>query len=189
MIDWFLIRREHRELIAAATDVAKSALKPDQFSASARHVAERFGSRALKLRRRLHKPPARPTEFDHENAVTAFCTWMTVWQTAIMEVLYHLNVSAINAIHSIAFGRYDWPQPNALAVLCRWAVDGMDRDRTILPIARALPRLDCEATAALAEWLAKRSQSDTRYGEIAAALRSVSEFEEAWHEVSQAAAD
>src|SRR5690242_1698510 len=99
MIDWFLIRREHRELVAAATDVAKSVLTPDQFSASARLVAERFGTRALKLRRRLHKPPARPPAFDNESAVTAFCTWMTVWQTAILEVLFHLHASALSAVH------------------------------------------------------------------------------------------
>jgi hypothetical protein len=182
MFDWFLVRREHRELVAAATDVAKSVWNAQQFSTSAKHVAERFGTRALKLRRRLHNPPARPPEFDHENPVTAFCTWMTVWQTAILEILFHLHDSAISAVHRIAFGSRDWPQANALWVLCRWSVEGMDRNRTIAPIVRALPRLDDEATAALAEWLAKRSKSDMCYGEIAASLRNVPEFEEAWRE-------
>jgi hypothetical protein len=106
-----------------------------------------------------------------------------VWHTAILEVFFHLHAPAINAVNRIAFGPYDWPQANALAVLCRWSVDGMDRDRTIVPITRALPRLDDEATAALAEWLAKRSKTDMRYGEIAATFRKISEFEEAWQEV------
>jgi hypothetical protein len=189
MIDWFLIRREHRELVAAATDVAKSVCNADQFSASAKRVAERFGTRALKLRRRLHKPPVQPPEFNDDDPVRAFCTWMTVWQTAILEVFFHLHASAINAVHRIAFGRYDWPQSNALGVLCRWSVEGMDRDRTIAPIVRALPRLDDEATAAFAEWLAIRSKSDVRYGEIAASLRNVPEFEEAWREMGGQAAD
>jgi hypothetical protein len=189
MFDWFLIRREHRELVAAATDVAKCVWNADQFSASAKHVAQRFGTRALKLRRRLHKPPARPPEFDEDNPVSAFCTWLTVWQTAILEVLFQLRDSAINAVHRIAFGQYDWPQANALGVLCRWSVEGMDRDRTIAPIVRALPRLDAEATAVLAEWLAMRSKSDVRYREIAASLRNVPEFEEAWRELGGQAAD
>lgn len=189
MIDWFLICREHRELVVAATDVAKSVLKPDQFSASAKQLAGRFGTRALKLQRRLHKPAARPAEFDDENPVTAFCTWMTVWQTAILEVFYHLRDSAVTAVHRIAFGPYDWPQPNAIAVLCRWSVEGMDRDRTLAPIVRALPRLDDETTGALAEWLAKREKSDPRYGEITATLRDVAQFEEAWQQAVQRAAD
>ena len=189
MIDWFLIRREHRELIAAAMEVARSALKPNQFSPFAKDVAERFGVQAIKLRRRLHKPPTRPPEFDHDNAVTASGTWMTVWQSAILEVFYHLHVSAIGAVHRIAFGPYDWPQANALAVLCRWSVEGMDRGRTIAPIARALPRLDYRATSTLAGWLAKRSKGDTHYSEIAASLRSVREFEEAWQEMCDESAD
>ena len=189
MLDWFLIRREHRELVAAAADAAKSVLNPDQFSASAKHVVERFGSRALKLRRRLHKPPARPPEFDNENATTAFCTWMSIWQTTILEVFFHLRGSAINAVHRIAFGPHDWPHANALAVLCRWSVEGMDRDQTIAAIARVLPRLDDECTFALAEWLAKRSKSDMRYSEIVATLRSVSTFEEAWREAVRPVTD
>lgn len=184
MIDWFLIRREHRELVAATTDVARSVFNRDQFTASARRVAEQFGTRALKLHRRLHKPPARPSEFDHENPVTAFCTWLTVWQTTILEVLYHLHDSAVPTVHRIAFGPLDWPQGDALALLCRWSVEGMDQARTIAPIVDALPGLDGDPTAALAEWLAKRSETDTRYGEIVTTLRKVRAFEEAWQEVN-----
>src|SRR5947209_15540308 len=91
------------------------------------------------LRHRLHKTTARPAEFEYPKAPLG--AWLSAWQFAIFEVLYHLREPALVCVREIAFGAYDWTQGNAIEVLCRWAAEGLDRERTVRDLRYEAPKM------------------------------------------------
>jgi hypothetical protein len=64
---------------------------------------------------------------------------MAACQAAIFEIWFHLGDAAVEDLHTVAFGAYDWTQANATEVLCRLAQGGVKTEDTARRIAGALP--------------------------------------------------
>jgi hypothetical protein len=141
-------------------------------------VAVGFGAGAIGvLRKRFHQDKPRPEEFEFPNARLG--AWLHRWQFAIFEVFYCLREPALEAVRKAAFGRYDWTQGNAIEVLCRWAAEGMDRERTLGDLKNKMPKMRSEALEVAAARLLPRAERDSAIREIVEELRGVAEFEEA----------
>jgi len=176
---WLKRRRElRRSLPDEVAAVARKVRNRLALEAAARDVAERFGPSAVGvLRDHLHKAPARPTEFEYPNAPLG--AWLSAWQFASFEVLCHLREPALKFVREVAFGAYDWTQGNAIEVLCRWAVEGLDRERTVRDLRYEATRMRPEALDCAVGPLLSRAVGNRALQELIDELRSIPEFEQA----------
>ncbi len=159
---------------------------PDRaaFTAAAREVAERFGPSAVAvLRKRFHKTTPPPAEFDHPKAPLG--AWLGAWQFAIFEVLYHLREPALPLVRKVAFGVYDWTQGNAIEILCRWAAEGFDRERTLRDLKNKMAGMRLETLLYAAGPLLAQIGKKPALRAVVDELRCVSEFEQACKDVGQ----
>ena len=103
----------------------------------------------------------------------------SAWQSALFEVLYHLRGSALEFVREVAFGAYDWTQGNAIEVLCRWAAEGLDRERTVRDLRYEAPRMRPEALDYAVGPLLSRAVGNPSLSKLIDELRSIPEFEQA----------
>src|SRR6478609_5529192 len=154
------------------------------FRAKAKEVAGRFGPNAIaELRQRFHRPSAPPPGFTPQERGLA--AWLSSWQFAIFEIIYEYREEALPMLREVAFGKYDWTQANAVELLCRLAAEGMDRERTVSDLKRALPGMRDTALLYIAGPLLQQSEGDPALAAILAELRQVSEFEMAIEELRE----
>lgn len=155
------------------------------FRAKAKDAAEWFGPSAIPgLRRRFHRPVEAPPGFAmRERGLTA---WLSYWQFAIFEIVYHFREQALPMLRKVAFGEYDWTQGNAIAVLCRLAAEGVDRDRTLADLKRKMPLMREEALDYAAVELLELGASDPEVAAVVGELRQVGEFDLAVRTVREA---
>jgi len=185
VLAWLERRRRLPDEIAA---VARKIGERPTFEAAAKDVAERFGSSAVSvLRHRLHKPTARPAEFEYPHAPLG--AWLSAWQFALFEVCYHLRESALEFVREVAFGAYDWTQGNAIEVLCRWAAEGLDRERTVRDLHFEASRMRPEALDYAVGPLLSQAVGNRALRELIDELRSIPEFEQACKDAGQPAAE
>ena len=98
------------------------------FGSRAADVAGQLGPSAIEmLVSRLHTPSC-PTPETFESGVRGLGAWLTAWQFAVFEILFHFRSSAVEVLRRIAWGEYDWTQGNALEILVRLAAEGIGRD-------------------------------------------------------------
>jgi len=71
--------------------------------------------------------------------------WISARQFAIFEMFYNFGPAALPVLRSTAFGEYDWPQGNAIEILCRLATDGIETEEIVAEIRDHLPELRIEA--------------------------------------------
>lgn len=153
------------------------------FRAKAKEVAEHYGPAAIpKLRRRFHRPIEAPPGFTmQEQGLTA---WLSYWQFAIFEIIYHFRGQALPMLRKVAFGEYGWTQGNAIEVMCRLAAEGIERDRTLTELKREMPSMRDEALDYAAGPLLQLAESDPNISAVITELRQVEEFERAVQEAS-----
>src|SRR5262249_32951819 len=103
---------------------------PAAFCERAQRVAAQFGADLpVRLKARFHKATDAPPGFEPQ--VRGLAGWLSAWQFAIFEVLYYVREPALPLVRDIAFGDYDWIQGNAIELLCRWAAEGVEKERTL----------------------------------------------------------
>jgi hypothetical protein len=188
VLAWLERRRQLRSLPDDVAAVAQEIRDRPRFEAAAKDVAERFGPSAVGLLRyRLHNATERPTAFEYPNAPLG--AWLSAWQFALFEVLYHLRGSGLEFVREVAFGKYDWTQGNAIEVLCRWAAEGLDRERTVRDLRYEAPRMRPEALDYAVGPLLSRAVGNPGLRELIDELRSIPEFGRACKDVGQPAAE
>jgi hypothetical protein len=178
---WLERRRQRQELPDAIAAVARKLRDRPVFEAAAMEVAARFGARTVTvLRRRLHKPTPAPAEFDRPNA--PYGAWLSAWEFAIFEVFFCLPESALEVVRQVAFGGYDWTQGNAIEVLCRWAAEGFERERTLRDLRYEMRRMRPEAIDYAVGPLLAQAKTNPLMDELIEELRSVPAFEQAYRD-------
>jgi hypothetical protein len=154
------------------------------FRAQATTVANRFGANAIpELRHRFHQPTEAPPGFTA--AERGLVVWLSYWQFAIFEILFQYREQALPMLREVAFGPYDWTQGNAIELMCRLAAEGIDRERTITDLKRAMPGMRDTALLYVAGPLLQQAESDPALAAIAAELGEVPEFEMAVQELRE----
>jgi len=108
---------------------------------------------------------------------------MTARQFAIFEVFYNLGEVAMPVVECIAFGKYDWTQGNAIEVLCRFAAQGLDRERIVTALVQALPDVRDEAHCYALGPLLHQCETNPALRDVIARLRVVPEFEQSFQDV------
>jgi len=196
LLDWFRkkprlpaakLRRPEFQPIGDDLDreiesVAKCIDDSDAFRTRARTVAKRFGADLCDdLKARFHKPTDSPKGFEPE--VRGLAGWLSAWQFAIFEILYYLREPALPLIRDVAFGEYDWIQGNAIEVLCRWAAEGMDKDRTLSDLKREMPNMRDSALLYAAGPLVHQAKSRPELAAIVDELMTLEQFRMAVEEL------
>lgn len=126
------------ELDRAIESVAVLIEEDLTFGARAKAVARKFGPRIIpELQQRFHRPTVSPPGFTVEER--GLSAWLSYWQFAIFEIIFQFREQALPMLRQVAFGEYDWTQANAIELLCRLAAEGIDRDRTLADLKRAMP--------------------------------------------------
>lgn len=134
--------------------VAASITTPETFHSRARLAAEALGPRCIPLLPGFfHKPPPIPDEV--KDQFQGLGQWMEVCQAAIFEILFYFREAALALLRQVAFGVYDWTQARAIEILCKLALEGLERQQIEKELAHALPQLRYEtvmqARSALAQ--------------------------------------
>ena len=132
-------------LDAAVASVAILIDEPERFRQRAAAVAAELGTATIpELATRFHSPSSpEPTGFGvRERGMGG---WLSAWQFAIFELLFHFGAAAVPLLRSVAFGEYDWIQGNAVEILIRLAAAGIDRQQTVSDLRRQLPVFRHEA--------------------------------------------
>jgi len=130
--------RKSKDVGEHIAQVASVAGDGDEVSRRAQAAATSLGRQAIaKSRAYFWTPPPKPRGF--ENRFHGLGEWMSMCQSAIFEIWFHLGDAALEDLRSVAFGAYDWTQAHATTVLCRLALDGIETQRSAEQIALALP--------------------------------------------------
>lgn len=95
------------------------------------------------LRELFHEPPPMPPDVAVQ--FTRYGAWMAACQCAIFEILYNFREASLPLVREVAFGVYDWTQANAIDILGRFGIDGIEREKIAGELAFALPKLRYEA--------------------------------------------
>ena len=134
--------------------VAASITDPETFHERARVVAGELGPRCIPLLPGFfHKPPAIPGEV--KDQFQGLGQWMEVCQTAIFEMLSCFREAALPLLRQVAFGVYDWTQARAIELLCRFALEGIEREQIVRELAQALPQMRYETVMRARSMLAQ----------------------------------
>jgi hypothetical protein len=180
LLDWFRMRWRSwfppgdDDLDRAIASIAVLIGDESAFRAKAREVAARYGQSVLAdLRCRFHHPAPPPPDF---TSLAAWSAWLSYWQFAIFEVIYQFRERGLPLLREVAFGEYDWTQGNAIEILCRLAAVGIDRDRTLADLKRAIPALRDTALIYAAGPLLQQSRADPALAAVVSELCQVDEF-------------
>jgi hypothetical protein len=134
--------------------VAASIKDAEVFKDRARIAAEQLGPQSIRgLPRFFHNPPEEPS--DVTGQFPGLGDWMAACQFAIFEILYHFREASLPLLRRVAFGPYDWTQANAIDILCRFGIEGIQRERIAQELAEDFPNWRYEAITYSIESLAK----------------------------------
>jgi hypothetical protein len=103
----------------------------------------------------FHNESSPPPELQAD--FPGFGDWLSARQFAIFEVLYNFREAALPVLRRVAFGTYDWTQANAIEILCRFGIEGIEREQLAEEIAAELPNWRSEAILYAMNGLAKFS--------------------------------
>jgi hypothetical protein len=120
---------------------------------------------------KLHNPPPEPASLDQQQFRLG--EWLAICQYAIFELIYQLDIKAIDTLRSIAFGEYDWTQATALEVLCRLYLDGKLPADIISEIDNRLAGMRHETHLYFAQGLAARRKRDQRFNGLIKQIKNV----------------
>ncbi len=123
------------------------------------------------LRSKLHHPPPLPSDINEEELRLG--EWLAICQYAIFELIYQLDITALDLLKSIAFGEYDWTQAMALEVICRLHLDGKLPENSIKEIDFHLGSMRHETHLYFAQSLLKRRERDPRFHRIIQQLKNI----------------
>jgi colicin immunity protein/pyocin immunity protein len=123
------------------------------------------------LRDKLHHPP--PVHPDINEKELRLGEWLATCQFVIFELIYLLDLKALNLLESIAFGEYDWTQANALEVICRLYLDGKLPMEKISEIDSRLGSMRYETHLYFAQDLIKRRERDSRVDQIITHIKNI----------------
>jgi hypothetical protein len=134
--------------------VAASITTPEIFHDRARLAAEELGPRCITyLPAFFHKPPSLPHEV--KDQFHGLGEWMAICQAAIFEMLYFFREASLPLLRQVAFGVYDWTQARAIEILCKLALEGIERAQIERELAQALPQLRYETMLRIRNVLAQ----------------------------------
>jgi hypothetical protein len=102
--------------------------------------------------------------------------WIAARQFAIFEMFYYLREAALPVLRRVAFGEYDWTQGNAIEVLCRFAAEGIDRERTLADLKSEMPVMRYEALLYAAGPLLQQAKDIPQLAAIVEELRQAPGF-------------
>lgn len=125
----------------------------------------------LYLKSKLHSPPPIPPDLDEKELRLG--TWIAACQFAIFELIFQLDIAALDLLRSIAFGEYDWTQANALVTLCRLYLDGKIPDVVITEIDHRLEHMRYETQRYFAQDVLKKCETDSGFNEILRKIRNI----------------
>ncbi|BDI28806.1 hypothetical protein CCAX7_008570 [Capsulimonas corticalis] len=110
----------------------------EAFQDNARKAARALGAKYIdELPPFFHRPPAIPD--GQSERFRGLGSWMAACQAAIFEILYMLREPALPLLRKVAFGNYDWTQANAVDILCRFGIEGLEREAIAREIAQNIP--------------------------------------------------
>jgi hypothetical protein len=175
---------------SATLDVAVASVailidEPERFRQRAAAVAAELGTAAIpELATRLHSPSSpEPTEFGfRERGIGG---WLSAWQFAIFELLFHFGTAALPLLRSVAFGAYDWTQGNAVEILVRLAAEGIDRPHIVSDLRRELPLFRHEAVLYAVGPLLEHAARDPAVTGVVRELEDLPEWRDAVRELQQ----
>jgi len=163
--------------------VAVLADQPERFRARAAVVASDLGPASIQeLSQRFHSPP-KPPPAGFGYPERGLGAWLSSWQFAIFEVLFHFGADSLPLLRSVAFGEYDWTQGNAIEVLVRLAAVGTERERTVQQLRQEFPRLRFEATLYAVGPLLQHAQRDQAIASVVGELEDLTEWRDAVEEL------
>src|ERR1044072_980098 len=158
--------RQRTDLDHLIANLGKTLLaNAESFEGLAKQETNNIGVNDLVyLRYKLHHPP--PVHPDINENELGLGSWLATCQYAIFELIYLLDLRAIDLLKSIAFGEYDWTQATALEVLCRIYADGKIPVETIHEIDSRLGNMRYETHLYFAQGLIYRRERDQRFDQI-----------------------
>jgi hypothetical protein len=134
--------------------VAAAITTPETFHKRARSATEELGAQCIPLLPSFfHKPPSSPVEAGDQ--FQGLGQWMAVCQAAIFEMLYYFREAALPLLRQVAFGEYDWTQARAIEILCKFAIEGIEREQIDRELAQELPQLRYETLMSVRSVLAQ----------------------------------
>jgi hypothetical protein len=155
--------------------VATTLHQPDEFTRRARTAASDLGPRSIEMLTGLfhseHSPPA-----EIADEFPGLGDWIAARQFAIFEMFYYFREAALPLLRRVAFGEYDWTQGNAIEVLCRFAAEGIDRERTMADLKSEMPGMRYEALLYAAGPLLQQAKDTPQLAAIVEELRQAPEF-------------
>lgn len=155
--------------------VAASFGQPHEFQTRAVEAAARLGPQCMdRLPDYFHHSPQKPAEASE--LFTGLGDWMVACQFACFEILYQFREQSLPLLRRVAFGPYDWTQANAVEILCRLAMEGIESERIGQEIAADLPNWRYEAVAYSVESLTTFARESAAVGD--AFHRMVNEWAE-----------
>lgn len=153
------------------------------FGSRAADVAGQLGPSAIEmLVSRLHTPSC-PTPETFESGVRGLGAWLTAWQFAVFEILFHFRSSAVEVLRRIAWGEYDWTQGNALEILVRLAAECIWRDVMTADFHQNFEHVADEAKRYAIGPLLHRAKFELRVAAIVSELNSVAGWCEVVYEL------
>lgn len=124
------------------------------FSERARQAAQELGPQSIPaLLSLMHRQGLEPPELKED--LQGLGAWLSLWQAALFEILYHLREAALPALRGVAYGEYDWTQCTAIGILCRLAIEGLERERIAAEIVADIPNWRYEAVLSTVDDLAQ----------------------------------
>jgi hypothetical protein len=146
--------------------------KEDFFESVARQEANKISVDDLTyLREKLHHPPPLHPEISEKDLRLG--GWQAICQHVIFELIYLLDLKALDLLETIAFGEYDWTQATALEVICRLYLDGKLPVETISKIDSHLGNMRHETHLYFAQDLINRSKRDPRFNQIIVQIKNI----------------
>lgn len=161
---------------------AAAAESEEAFREQARIAAQKLGADSVeKFPPLFHQPPDKPENLSEK--FDGLGQWMATCQAAIFEILFYLGEPALPLLRSIAFGRYDWTQANAIEILVRFAAQGIEREQTMNDLQREMPAMEFEALLYTASPLLRLRQKDPAIAALVSELEKIESFKGAVEEL------
>lgn len=164
---------KHSELDYIISILGKTLIEDEKsFEGLTKQVSSNLGVDDLTyLRSKFHDPPPEPSNVVEGDPLSGI--WMAACQYAIFELIYQLDVMAIDLLESIAYGIYDWTQATALEVICRLYVDGKLLESAITKMDEGLGNMRNETHWYLGKALAIRRKKDSRFDDVLIRLKNI----------------
>lgn len=159
--------------------VAESALSTNDrnFHIEAKAAASSLTVDEMRIALENIASPTKPYPAAFDGSISAF---MVGWQLAIIEIADHFDGMLVPELKAIAFGEYDWPQAQAIALLVRLAARGIQTEELVADIRRAIPTLErIESFDSAVEMLLARAEDDPALAKMLERFSDMPEYAQA----------